>query len=818
MHVKHAFGKKLLPFLLLVALVFSIVPLSPTPTLGAVTNWAPNTAYKAQDLVTYNNVTYECVQPHTSLNGWEPPNTGALWKKYTAPSPTPTPSTSPSPTPSTGPTPTPSTNPTPTPSTNPTPTPSTTPSPTPDPGTGPAAWKSNTAYKLGDLVTYNGKTYKVIYAHTSLPGWEPSNAPTLWKLESGTGPGTPDPTTPFCAPDWVATKIYSKGKIAGYKGKAYRAKSDVHAIAPDDTIYNLWEVAGVVNNDLCPVSIPNNINYGEPSIATGNAKSGLLNPTGSISASHPVSGTGSGGVRGGIDPATDPGGNHPGFNADTGGRVSKLAPGTLPLQHNTYDITSGQEVVEYLGDWAIYGRRFDFNKLPVKNVNRLVYGFSGVCFPAAVNTQDPGLPITAPASVNRTCKQSKLPDGAMAIADFEAAFLRTQPGQTGGKVTGTESMYDLDPKDVAGVFGVLYKLRNENPHLKLDLSVGGWTLSEGFPWMASDPVRRKAFVDSIVRFLEQFEFDGIDIDWEYPGSDGAVPGMSRPDDPQNYVQLLKELRAGMDWLTKRTGKEYRLSSAIPATEDKLKKINWVEASKYLNRLYAMTYDLSGAWERNLGHHTPLYSNPNSKDAEGKPVDQSLDKTVRLLKGYGVPANKIMIGIANYHRAKAIKNGDITEYKNGLVGKSTFGDLNATGKNLLLGIAGVGSWEAGVIEGYDLYQNFLDKDLKPRNGYKLYTDKASNADFIVNPVGSFLTIETPRTVALKTQYAKDNGLAGIFGWQLEQDNGYNLNALHHILGNRLVSDISDGKPKDQIAVCGENVTAAECEQLNQSLKK
>ncbi|PTL84612.1 glycosyl hydrolase family 18 protein [Vitiosangium sp. GDMCC 1.1324] len=759
----------------------------------ACTEWAEGTSYTAGQVVTYLGATYTARVAHTAAPGanWNPRDTASLWlpggscgggadaggggSDGGVGSGT-------------------------------------------DAGTSTAApWAANKQYAVGDVVSYNGVKYQCISAHTSLPGWEPPNVPTLWKVAPADPGGGGGPTTPFCAPAWVATKIYSKGKVVGYNSRAYRALADVHGIKPDDTIYNMWELVGVPDDNLCPVSIPNNINYGQPSVVTGNPRAGSATPSGPISAAHPVSGTGTGGTRGGIDPSTDPGGNHPGFDADTGARVSKLPPGTLPLQHNVYQLSAGQEVVEYLGDWAIYGRRFDFNKLPVKNVHRLVYGFAGICYPAAKNTQDPGFPTTAPAAVNRTCKQSNLPDGAMAVADFEAAFLRVQPGQSGGKVTGTESMYDLDPKDVAGVFGVLYKLRQENPHLKLDLSVGGWTLSEGFPWMAYDPTRRKAFVDSVVRFLEQFDFDGIDIDWEYPGADGAVPGMSRPDDPQNYLQLLKDLRAGLDWLSRKTGKQYRLSSAISAVPSKLRLINWTETSKYLDRLYLMTYDFSGAWERQFSHHTPLFTNPNFRDAQGNTAPLSVDAAVQTLKQEGAPANKIMIGIANYHRAKAINLSDITEYTNGLRGSSTFGNLSATGVGLVLGIAGVGSWEAGVVEGYDLYQNFLDKDLKPKNGYRLYTDKASNADYLVHPLGSFITIETPRTVALKASYAKVNGLAGVFGWQIEQDNGYNLNALNHVLGNALGSSLSDAKPQDQIAVCGENVTAAECAQLNQSIK-
>ncbi|MEV1203849.1 carbohydrate-binding protein, partial [Microbispora rosea] len=43
--------------------------------------WAPNTWYAIGARVTYNGVDYECIQAHTSLTGWEPPNVPALWKK-----------------------------------------------------------------------------------------------------------------------------------------------------------------------------------------------------------------------------------------------------------------------------------------------------------------------------------------------------------------------------------------------------------------------------------------------------------------------------------------------------------------------------------------------------------------------------------------------------------------------------------------------------------------------------------------------------------------------------------------------------------------
>ncbi|RJG41889.1 chitinase [Motilimonas pumila] len=650
-------------------------------------------------------------------------------------------------------------------------------------------------------------------------GWAWESAWSASTLEACTqvGGGVDIPDVAFCAAPWNSAKIYAQGSVVDYNNIAYLAIKETYGITPDNLTYGeQYQVVGYPDENLCPVKIPNNIDYGQAKPVGGNTQADKLNPTGAVNGAIISNQASSNNQKsGGIDPATDNGGNHNGLSGDNGARVSKVTPGSVANQHNQYQLTGGTEVVTYIGDWAIYGRQYDFSTLAASNVHRIVYGFAGICFPDAKNEQDGGFPTTAPAAVLRTCKQSNLPDGAMAVADFEAAFVRKIPGAPQSGVVGIESMYELEANKVSGVFGVLYELRKQNPDLKLDLSVGGWTLSEGFPWMASDPVRRKVFVDSIVSFLERFDFDGIDIDWEYPGSDGAVVGMARPDDAQTYAQLVQDLRAGMDWLSKKTGKSYRLSSAIPAGEGRLEKIDWSVVHPYLDRLYAMTYDLTGAWERELSNHTPLYTNPN---AVGSSAGTSGDFTINYLKSLGIPANKLMLGIANYHRSRAMVPGDVTEYDNGLNGDTSYGAANAAGADLILGIAGVGSWEAGVIEGYDLYANYLDNQLKPKHGYRLYTDKIANADYLVNDnIGSFITIETPRTAALKTQYAKDNGLAGVFFWMAEQDNGYNLNAVNHVLGNPIKVDKADIKPAQHIATCGQNVTIAQCESLISPLK-
>jgi GH18 family chitinase len=72
--------------------------------------------------------------------------------------------------------------------------------------------------------------------------------------------------------------------------------------------------------------------------------------------------------------------------------------------------------------------------------------------------------------------------------------------------------------------------------VRVSISVGGWGWDAQFEELAAKPETRRAFVQNLKAFVEEYQLDGVDMDWEYPD-----PGPSS----QNFLALVKELRAAM---------------------------------------------------------------------------------------------------------------------------------------------------------------------------------------------------------------------------------------------------------------------------------
>jgi chitinase len=77
--------------------------------------------------------------------------------------------------------------------------------------------------------------------------------------------------------------------------------------------------------------------------------------------------------------------------------------------------------------------------------------------------------------------------------------------------------------------------KQQNPKLKTLLAMGGWTAgSVIYSNMASTASNRKEFIDSAIEWLRRYDFDGLDMDWEYPANRGG-----KPSDKANFGLLCK---------------------------------------------------------------------------------------------------------------------------------------------------------------------------------------------------------------------------------------------------------------------------------------
>lgn len=181
-------------------------------------------------------------------------------------------------------------------------------------------------------------------------------------------------------------------------------------------------------------------------------------------------------------------------------------------------------------------------------------------------------------------------------------------------------------------------LKKEHPKLKVLLSIGGWG-SGRFSEMAADTTLRRSFVNDCKRVIDQFNLDGIDLDWEYPTSSEADISSS-PNDTENFTSLMKEIREviGEDKLL-------TLASVYSAQYYDFKSID-----KYIDFVNIMSYDMG----RPPFHNAPLSRSEHTKRLS---VEESVDAHVAA----GVPLNKLTLGLPFYgHGIKGIN--DFVDYK------------------------------------------------------------------------------------------------------------------------------------------------------------
>ncbi len=312
-------------------------------------------------------------------------------------------------------------------------------------------------------------------------------------------------------------------------------------------------------------------------------------------------------------------------------------------------------------------------------------------------------------------------DGRIAVGDPWVDIENPYPG-------------DTENQAIKGNFNQLKKLKEQNPHLKTLVSVGGWTWSENFSDVALTEESRTNFAKSVLEFVQKYGFDGVDLDWEYPVRGGQPDNINRPEDARNYTLLLKEIRETFNAQTKKDGEKYILAITAGPSKHHARNLELDKLHEYVDYIQLMTYDIHGEWDELTGINAPLYQDPES----GFFKDWSVHDSVRTFIGQGVPAQKLVMGLPFYGRM--------------------FKQVNDSGNGLYQPFSGGGK----SVSFAALEAQYIDK-----NGFTRIWDDESQVPLLWNG-DTIISYDDTESIGHKTDYIKAKGLGGAMIWELSQD--------------------------------------------------
>lgn len=235
----------------------------------------------------------------------------------------------------------------------------------------------------------------------------------------------------------------------------------------------------------------------------------------------------------------------------------------------------------------------------------------------------------------------RIPYDKLTVINY--AFFYPQPsGNLVGRDTVGDALILRGERDIEGNGfkpGTALTDLTHQHGVKVMLSIGGWEDSNNFPEVASTDAKRAQFAHSCLEQIRTYGFDGIDIDWEYPG---YADHKGTSEDKENFTHLLQVVRDSLTTYGALTGRRYSLTAALPASASALTNYEVDKIAVLLDQLNIMTYDFNGPWDSLSGHNAPLYA-PRPDDTL-RNVDAAFNLYVQTLN---VPAQKVNLGVPFY---------------------------------------------------------------------------------------------------------------------------------------------------------------------------
>nr|XP_029138665.1 acidic mammalian chitinase-like [Labrus bergylta] len=257
-------------------------------------------------------------------------------------------------------------------------------------------------------------------------------------------------------------------------------------------------------------------------------------------------------------------------------------------------------------------------------------------------------------------------------------------------------------------------------------------LKQRFRTMAGSQENREVFIQSVIKLLRAFNFDGLDVDWRYPAEE----------DKQRFTELCKELEtAFVDEGTSSNQERLILAASVSAERSTIDAGYEVEEiAKHLDFINVLTFDFHGPWESVTAHHSPLFQ--GSQDT-GDAIYSNTASALEYWRDQGAPEEKLNMGFGAFGRAFYLSSNSSA------VGAPASG----------LGEEGCYTGEEGFWASYEtcLYLDGVQTHL-------ISDQKVPYATTENQWVGFDDTI----SISTKINYLKANNFGGAFVWSLDLD--------------------------------------------------
>ncbi|KAJ5618563.1 hypothetical protein N7528_006674 [Penicillium herquei] len=298
--------------------------------------------------------------------------------------------------------------------------------------------------------------------------------------------------------------------------------------------------------------------------------------------------------------------------------------------------------------------------------------------------------------------------------------------------------YELAPMETnqTGLYSRFAALKDYG--VEVWISIGGWDMndpgvySDVFTTLAGSTTAQTSFFSSLKSFLEEYGYDGVDIDWEYPGASDRYGTAA---DYVNYVTFLQNLRSSL-------GDDYGLSITLPSSYWYLQNFDIVNISKTIDWFNFMSYDIYGTWDSSVSSiGSYVYASTNLT---------MIDSGLQLLWHNDIEPSQVNLGLGYYGRSYTLNDTSCIDPGCPFISGGNPGPCTKT---------------EGMLSYTEIMNIVNDSSRNPT----VWLDSTAAVKIAVFDEDQWVAYDDDETLALKLDLANERCMGGVFAWAVDEDN-------------------------------------------------